>query len=177
MTIAVVTAAVPERLDLLSEACESVRAQTLQPDEHIVVVDYARRGTADALNRALAAVTSEWVAVLDDDDVLYPDHLERLEGASRFADVVYSNFDCDWGLQCFRAFDPVALREENFIPTTSLVRTSKLRDVGGWPDQHLQDWGLWLRILETRGRFVSVPKVTWRYRRHVGRAFKSNGTL
>lgn len=177
MSIAVITAAVPERIDLLGEALESVRTQTLQPAEHVIVVDYDKRDTADALNRALEAVTSEWVAVLDDDDVLYPHHLETLAGAARFADVVYSNFDCDWGLSCFRAFDPKALREENFIPTTALIRTSKLRDVGGWPAQRLQDWGLWLRILDAQGRFVAVPRVTWRYRRHVGRSFKSNGTL
>lgn len=177
MTVAVVTAAIPERLDLLAEAMESVRQQTVQPVEHVIVIDYAHEGTAETLNKALRAVTAEWVAVLDDDDVLYPNHLEMLLGASRFADVVYSNFDCDWNLNCYRPFKPVALREENFIPTTALVRTSKLKEVGGWPHERLQDWALWLRILDAQGRFASVPAKTWRYRRHHGRAFKTNSTL
>lgn len=168
MTVAVVTAAIPERFDLLRDALKSVAAQTLQPAEHIVVVDYDRRGTADALNRGLAAVTSEWVATLDDDDVLYPPHLEVLLGASRFADVVYSYCDCDFDIHVNAPFNPAVLRVQNYIPTTALIRTEKLREVGGWPDEREQDWALWLRLLDAQARFVYVPRVTWRYRRHGG---------
>lgn len=168
MTVAVVTAAIPERFDLLRDALDSVAAQTVQPDEHIVVFDYARRGTADALNRGLAAVTSEWVATLDDDDVLYPWHLEVLLRATRFADVVYPYCDCDFDIHVNAPFNPVALRQQNYIPTTALIRTSALRAVGGWPDKREQDWALWLRLLDAEARFVHVPTVTWRYRRHGG---------
>ncbi len=168
MTVAVVTAAIPERFGLLREALDSVAAQTLRPDEHIVVVDYDRRDTAQTLNRALAAVTSEWVAVLDDDDLLYPSHLEVLLGACANADVVYSYCDCDFGINVNRPFDPVALRVGNYIPTTALIRTATLRKVGGWPDEREQDWHLWLRLVDAQARFVHVPTVTWRYRRHGG---------
>lgn len=167
-TVAVVTAAIPERFGLLREALDSVAAQTVQPAEHIVVVDHAKRGTADALNRALGAVSSEWVATLDDDDLLYPAHLEVLLEASRFADVVYSHCDCDFSIHVNAPFDPVELRRANYIPATALIRTDTLRAVGGWPDQREQDWALWLRLLDAQARFVSVPRVTWRYRRHDG---------
>jgi glycosyltransferase involved in cell wall biosynthesis len=168
VTVAVVTAAIPERFGLLREALDSVAAQTLRPDEHIVVVDYDRRDTAQTLNRALAAVTSEWVAVLDDDDLLYPWHLETLVGASTLADVVYSWCDCEMGFDVNVPFDPARLRQGNYIPTTALVRTEKLREVGGWPDERMQDWALWLRLLDAEARFKYVPRVTWRYRRHGG---------
>lgn len=167
-SVTVLTAAIPERFDLLREALDSVAAQTMQPAEHIVVFDYDRRGTADALNRGLASVTSEWVATLDDDDVLYPDHLDTLVGASRFADVVYSYCDCDFDIHVNAPFNPVALRAQNYIPTTALIRTDTLRAVGGWPNEREQDWALWLRLLDAQARFTYVPKVTWRYRRHGG---------
>lgn len=176
-TIAVVTSAIPERLDLLAESLASVAAQTRQPDEQLICVDYGHRGTAETLNRALRGVTSEFVAVLQDDDVLYLHHLAALEQSSEGADVVYSKCDADWRVVNIDAdFNPRLLRFCNYIPATALIRTDLLRSVGGWPDDDWEDHELWKRFLDVGARFVKVDEVTWHYRRH-GRPQKTFGTL
>lgn len=176
-SLAVVTSAIPERLDLLAESLASVAAQTRLPDEQLICVDYTHRGTSSTLNRALAGVTSTWVAVLQDDDVLYPHHLAVLEASSGGADVVYSRCDADWPVVNIDAdFNERLLRYCNYIPATALIRTELLREVGGWPDDDWEDHELWKRFLDIGAKFRKVDEVTWHYRRH-GRPQKTFGTL
>lgn len=176
-SIAVVTSAIPERLDLLTESLASVAQQSRLPDEQLICIDYAYRGTAQTLNRALAGVTSDFVAVLQDDDVLYPNHLAVLEANSEGADVVYSRCDADWPVVNIDAdFNARLLKFCNYIPATALIRTSLLREVGGWPEADWEDHELWKLLVERGARFVKVNEVTWHYRRH-GRPQKTFGTL
>lgn len=89
-----------DRPRLLGEALESLRAQTFQDFEVVVVNDGGRppeglapagrglvvveteppRGRAKALNTGLKAARGPLVAYLDDDDLWLPDHLEALHG-------------------------------------------------------------------------------------------------
>lgn len=100
LSVSIVICAYTERRwDLLLDVIESVRAQTLAPQEIIVVVDhnedlYERlqeivddvtvvesvgpRGLSGARNTGVALADSDIVAFLDDDAVAAPDWLERL---------------------------------------------------------------------------------------------------
>lgn len=188
-SIAVITPSLPTRADKLADACASVSAQTLPASVHLVGVDHARKGSVAVRNELVAAAHGcEWVAFLDDDDVLYPNHLELLHGAAtrENADIVYSWCDVTGraGWNPSRHFDPQALRRGNYIPITCLVRRSTLAELGGfrpydqWPAElqtfdggtfngH-EDWDLWLRALDAGARFHCVPEPTWRYQLHPG---------
>lgn len=173
MTITVVVATIPPRADLLARALASVATQTLPPAEVVVECDTDRLGAAATRNRALERVATEWVAFLDDDDELYPDHLRALARCARLTgtDVVYPGYDADvdptgmFGVP----FDPVLLRRANYIPVTVLARTDAVRAAGGFqphPDRNgdpCEDWGLWLAMLDRGARFVHLPRRTWRW--------------
>lgn len=173
LDVTVITPAIPERLHLLNNCVESVRDQTIQPRAHLIRLDNERIGSASTCNRLVEAVDTEWIAFLADDDVFYPNHLETLVGGSDDnVSVVYS-----WCKVVGRVkhpawnpnahFDPVRLRTGNYIPSTTLVRTSHFRELGGFTDGIIcEDWDLWLRILEEKGgmAFKCIPKITWEYR-------------
>lgn len=173
VNITMVIPAIPERFALLARALRSVQAQTFKPVRVLVDVDDERTGAAATRNRALAKVDSEWVAFLDDDDELYPDHLRRLARyvALSDVDVAYPGYDADVDpVKCFGLpFDPLLLRARNFIPVTVLAKTEKVREAGGFqphPDVNgdpCEDWGLWLAMLDRGAKFGHVPVKTWRW--------------
>lgn len=170
MTVALITASLPERRAMLSEAVASVAAQSTLPDVHLVGVDHRREGAAVVYNRLAAAVDTEWVTFLDDDDLIDSDHLAFLIGAAGDdVDVVYNGCRCV-GPHDFTTyntpFDADLLRERNCVPITALVRRSLFERAGGFRTEWGYDWLLWCRILEAGGRFFSTGAVTWTYRRH-----------
>jgi hypothetical protein len=173
LRVSVITAAIPPRLDKLASACASVRAQTHPADEHLIAIDYARRGTARVATQLALSARNEWVATLEDDDLWYPQHLASLTASAGEADIVYSYCDVDgrdWSPNS--PFDADRLRRENYIPATALIRRSLLADLGGWRDGQesgwYEDWDLWRRALGAGARFVCVPEVTWIYHWHGG---------
>ena len=172
--ISVITASIPSRTAMLAECMASVARQSLRPLEHIVAVDHARYGSAATRNAALGGVRGDWTAVVDDDDLLWTEHLARLSTLTEKADIVYS-----WCEVAGKSWNPNSdfnaerLRNGNYIPATSLIRTKFLRKLKGWRDSAdspggLEDWDLWLRALDAGGRFVCLPEITWTYRFHGG---------
>lgn len=169
--ITVITPTIPGRYELLGEAVMSVRAQTLPAVEHLILYDAWGEGPAVTRNRLLRMVRTPWVAFLDDDDVLDPDHLEVLHARvleSPGAAVAWS-----W----HRGGPPTprcrTMREaarymsagRNVIPVTVLALTSSVIASGGFdPDARYEDYDLWMRM-EKRGLgFAVVPRDTWTYR-------------
>jgi glycosyltransferase involved in cell wall biosynthesis len=182
--VTVVIPTIQVRARMLAKALLSVARQTLQPDAIVVEGDSGRTGSAATRNRALAKVTTEWVAWLDDDDQFLPNHLERLTEAAlkENADVVYS-LPCvldgqgnvqprawDWGGG--PQFDPDLLRRKAHIQTTSLVRTAWARKVGGFrfiEDETgavNDDHGFYLSLLDAGARFTHVHEETFIWTHH-----------
>lgn len=153
-------------------AVASVAAQTYPPKGGIAVaLDEAGNGAAATRNRALDLVATEWVAFLDSDDELYPDHLRKLARFIRLSgvDLAYSGWVGPDPTGMFgKQFDPGLLRRSNYIPVTVLARTAAVRAAGGFqdhPDEHgdpCEDWGLWLAMVDQGARFGHLPVRTWR---------------
>ncbi|SFR90945.1 Glycosyl transferase family 2 [Microbacterium sp. cf046] len=93
-----------QRADLVAQAVDSALRQTRPFDQVIVVADgvddpavtalaggpveltaIAKSGVAAARNAGLALSRTDWVCFLDDDDLLHPEYLARLEGEIRKA--------------------------------------------------------------------------------------------
>jgi glycosyltransferase involved in cell wall biosynthesis len=189
--VTVVIACHPPRFThkMLGAAFKSVLAQTVQPAAIVIVNDTEHAGSADTRNTALAKATTEWVAFLDSDDQLLPNHLERLLGAATEADAAGNRVDVvySWprvygpdGNLIPRAdqwgggpvFDPERLRREAHIQTTSLVRTTAAKAAGGFrfiTDQHgasNDDHGFYLALLHAGCGFLCVPEETFLWRHH-----------
>lgn len=185
VSIAVVIPTIPSRRKKLEQLLHQIDHQQRRPDEVIVWNDGLGQGAAIARNHAMAEATSDFVAFFDDDDEMYPRHLEHLERtqAQTGADLVYPWHDllppapnplkvC--GMSPFgRPFDIAARRQIiegiNFIPIAVLVRRSAMEAIGGFCDFGLQEWDAekcevldaWRRLLQARFTFVHCPKKTW----------------
>lgn len=184
--VTLITATIPPRGALLAELAGCVGRQERPPDAWLIEYDLDHKGPGLTRNRALARVDTEWTAVIDDDDEPFPQHLRRLveHAEETAADVVYPTWQYASGrkdptsLSDTAVFDPVKIRDANYIPVTVLVRTMLAKAVGGFPsvaeaptagnDHPCEDWGLWLRLLDAGARFEHLCEVTWRYNPHGG---------
>jgi glycosyltransferase involved in cell wall biosynthesis len=173
MSVAVLTATLPERSQLLSECKQSVEAQTVQV-EHLIGLDSGREGPQTIRNRLAWASDAEWFLPLDDDDTLDPSCIQvLLENAD--ADIIYP-----WcrmlgrtdGWVPNKLFSAQSLFQMNFIPCTALIRADVYRMLGGYQQVQLEDWQMWQRAWLHGCTFKCVAEVLWSYRHHEGQTFQ-----
>ncbi|MCR4313747.1 MAG: glycosyltransferase [Candidatus Uhrbacteria bacterium] len=166
----------------LSRALDSVFAQTRRPDEVIVVDDGSTDATADVLvpyrdrityiyeknqgapvarNKGFQLSTGTLVIFWDADVVAEDRMLEKLEKAlSDYPMVAWAYSSFWWGRRLFqgRPFNADALRSQNYIHTSSLIRRKAF---AGFDEslKRFQDWDLWLTMSEQgkMGVFVDEP--------------------
>lgn len=91
--ITVLVACHPERManGLLMETLASITRQTLQPDTVIIVNDTERAGAGRTRQKLLRMVETEWIAWCDSDDLLMPNHLEKLHNHAQETGAVFVN--------------------------------------------------------------------------------------
>jgi glycosyltransferase involved in cell wall biosynthesis len=176
----------------LPRCLESVFAQTLKPKEVIVVDDgsadktaalatelgarvISRRngGLSAARNTGIQNASSDWIALLDADDMWAPTKLERQVACIRPETVlVYTGiriFD-DSGVRCERpAVDAILARKmlryrNSITPSTVLARRDMLLRGGGFREdiRACEDWEMWMR-LRNLGEFEAVTDALTEY--------------
>jgi hypothetical protein len=169
--IAAIVVSLPERLNLLCEALQSVRAQTVQPDDVVVGIDPYRYGEVGNMNRLIDATDCDWLAFLHDDDLWLANHLEVASKHFATADVIVSKVTTVGRPQSTLEpqhvnFDD--LRWTNWFPPSAVVVRKSV--FGHWseppnpPPHDWVDWSNWRRLLEAGARFVHTNEATMLYR-------------
>jgi glycosyltransferase involved in cell wall biosynthesis len=193
--------------NFLGETLESVLAQSYPAVEVIVVNDGSTDGTLavagefgdrvrvlDRLNSGVSAsrnvgistAATDWVALMDHDDLWEKEHLANLARAIARrpdADVCYSGgreLIPDPATGVFYPAEVMPFPSEAelprmlmercaFIPSATALRRSTVLAVGGFDSRYvnLQDWELWLRLFHHGAKFIHTPKVTLLYRVHL----------
>lgn len=184
LTVLITT--IPTRSEKLARAYMSVERQTLKPVTIHVQNDLYKEGAPKNRDRGIEEVKTKWVALLDDDDYFYSNHLETLykTALDTDADIVYSWFDVVGGTDPFpqnfgKPWDP-----ENpvQITITILAKTDVIRASGGYTnissltDEELEiyaqgntigeDFRMIAAANQQGAKIVHVPKRTWAYVHH-----------
>ncbi len=138
------------------------------------------RGLPAARNTAVERARGEYVLVLDADNELYPNCLERLTEAldndpkAAFAYGILEQFDRNGpvGLSGYFGWEPERLVEENYIDALALIRRETLQQLGGYiEDRRIygwEDYDLWCRVAEAGERAAHVAEIVARYRLSAG---------
>jgi len=210
--VSVLTRTFPGRELYLQQALLSVRNQTYKNIEHIIVEDggstYAdlvkrfnltseyhiryssleKVGRSKTGNEALSQATGEYCLFLDDDDLLYSDHIEVLvdralqypeaggsyslafEVATDTRKILVDGAYCEKSYILLskyqQDFDPNLLLKKNYFPIQSvLFKRSLFMEHGGLDErlEALEDWNLWIRY-SRKNKFVYAAKLTSLYR-------------
>ena len=178
----------------LGQAIDSVLAQTYDGFELVVVDDGStdehtlsvlkryeergvsvlympHRGVSAAKNTGIEAARAPYVVVVDADDLLEPTFLERtvprLDEADDVGIVATYSRTFGKGRGVYRApdYDPRRLLLGNVISGSgSLFRRRCWEEAGGYALDGLEDWHLWLSIVERGWRWVVVPETLYHFR-------------
>ncbi|MEW4372667.1 glycosyltransferase [Paenibacillus kandeliae] len=189
------------RRDLLERCLESINRQLYKQIEVVVINDggedvedmlqqvnypyqYERHeqsvGRAAALNKGILLASGTYINILDDDDLMYPNHVALLMSEVIFNQqrVVYSNAllrrefkqDDTWktkakSLRYAQDFDYELLRQANYIPVlTALFEKDLAVQIGGANEEYhvLEDWDFWIRLSDLSD-FYHINEVTSEY--------------
>jgi glycosyltransferase involved in cell wall biosynthesis len=139
----------------------------------------SRQGRAAAGNEGLKRARGDYFNFLDDDDLLYPDHVETLvralDGREAIAYAGWESVRTKWisfeplkyrattsHKHSLPPFNKFSLWIANFIAIQSVMFPRSFYDqLGGFDPalNALEDWELWCRY-STRGDFLFVPELT-----------------
>ena len=194
------------RPEVLRRALNSIKKQTYANIETVVVEDGPnlsekmlreeftdlnllyqstgeKQGRTKVGNLGLSLCTGEYFNFLDDDDILYSDHIEVLVKLLNNCSAVAAYTIAEEGQIVRDRNNPAVFKEKrtivrykqpfnrlllysfNYLPIQSVLFSRKLYDKLGGFDESLdilEDWDLWIRY-STMGDFVFEPKITSKY--------------
>lgn len=179
--------------EYLSQAIDSVLAQTHKPHEIIVVIDGSpdnsyevaarypqvtilsqiNKGLASARNSGIMFSTGDYIYPLDADDIMLPNCLDRIR-------QVAEGSDADIVAPSFREFG-ISNREVILMPNPtfadfkianrigyfSAIKRQALLEIGGYSPKMVwgwEDYALWVNLLHEGKRIVTIPEVLVLYR-------------
>ncbi len=155
----------------------ALSAWTVREPEMIRVLQQSNRGVCVARNRMIESMTGDAFLLIDQDDVLEVDFIQRTAEALRqdnslWAVAAWTEFFGDYeGIEAKPPFDRrVGLRENPIVSTAALV-DMRVRDEGIHyePDMaflYCEDWHYWSQIIGAGGQMGLVPKPLIRHRVH-----------
>lgn len=193
------TVAIPthNRRETVLLAAASALRQTRAPEEIVVLCDGCSDGTSEAVaaldgtrvvavdlpkapgygyghrNRALELASGTVILWLGDDDLLLPDHLERIaeywdaglaDIVTTPAAIVHPDDRLEWiGEDWSVPWNALTMERGNTNVMASVsVSAALVREVGGWDSrqQRAGDWDLWKRVLAAGARPAMTAEPT-----------------
>lgn len=202
-----VVVATHNRADYLPVCLRHILDQTHKPERIVVVDDGSTDDTADVVARFPVEYERvdlgggyqcapakrygferlyelPYLCCIDSDDWPDPDYLEKLldcmESDSRVG-VAYPRLQQFGARQSLfdRQYDADMVARTNTAPSTSLMRTDALKQIGGWPvvrwTEH-EDWAAWRRM-RSHGWLLKQGDTTYHWRRHAdSQTYKFRGS-
>jgi glycosyltransferase involved in cell wall biosynthesis len=148
-------------------------------DKRIKLVERKKNGhISESTNSALRIASGEFVALMDHDDVLWPNALYEMVkviNKSPDVDLIYTDEDKIDGGGAVHSypflkpdFSPEFLESCNYITHFSCIRRTLMEDIGGFRKgcEGAQDWDLFIRIGLVTTRIIHIPKILYSWRVH-----------
>lgn len=153
--------------------------EALEPyQDRITLVNQENQGSNPARNRGFREAHGDFLIFCDADVHMQTQMLEKLHAFLQNdlnVSYAYSSFRFGWKKFKSFPFDPDRLRRMNYIHTSSLIRRS---DFPGFDNdiKRLQDWDVWLTMLESGKKGVYVPEELFQCVEEKGRVGISSWT-
>lgn len=132
----------------------------------IVARNSGKHEMADAVNKALAAVSTKYVFFMGSDDVVDSETLWRLWEAAIDYDGAYP-WMLGFGVTKFKFLaEPWSVKriQDSNVCGVMLVKTAAALAVGGYTDTVIEDWDFSYRLAKAGYRLAPAPRARYGYR-------------
>jgi peptidoglycan/xylan/chitin deacetylase (PgdA/CDA1 family) len=162
--------------DASTDATSEVTRTVAAADPRVRVIAGPGNGPGAARNEGIAHASADWLLFLDADDLIEPEHLERMAAALESEDL-------DGALCGWVRLAPDGRRGPEQLPAdgdlfpllacycapaihSCVVRRSLVEEVGGFDPslRTCEDWDLWQRLARAGAHFARLPEVLALYR-------------
>lgn len=140
----------------------------------IDIINKKNSGVVDTKNLGISLSKTYWTVFLDADDMISKTFIrDTLRMAKNgIKDIVYTD------MQLFGAVDDIfkarpysahTLLKTNYINNTTLIKTSLLKQIGGYKSEMkhgLEDWELYITLVEAGAKPQYLPLPLMKYRQH-----------
>lgn len=142
--------------------------------QRVKVISQVNKGLASARNTGIMNAQGRYCLMLDADDVLLPNALQRI------TEVIKQNPDTDIIAPSFREFglgnrevilmdNPTIedFKKGNRLGYCAAIKRSALLEVGGYSPKMVEgyeDIHLWVNLLTRGKKIITIPEVLWMYR-------------
>lgn len=139
----------------------------------VKVISQVNKGLSSARNTGIMNAKGEYFLPLDSDDILDPTTVEKIlkKFKETNADIVAPS------MKCFGKADETVIlipnptledfKTGNRIPYCSAIRTSLLKEIGGYSPRMTtgyEDYHLWFNLLNRGAKIVTIPEPLFNYR-------------
>lgn len=154
---------------------DTVIKKIVAKNPQIKYINQKNLGANLTRNKGIGLANGEFIFLLDADNWLNPDHIEKMYDTitKKDADVVYGDLqhfgDNDYLHEMPSEFSLTLLKVTNYIDTASLIRKDKIGSNKFDPDlnrRFLQDWDFFLGLALKGLKMVKDPGVRLNYRVH-----------
>lgn len=147
-------------------ALPSIRAQTVQP-EQIIVIDGVN--PADARNNGAALAEAEFLLFVDADDEISETYVAAMLGGTCDLRGPATTFHKRTGIEGPLLVPARDLEDSNYLVIGTLVRRALFEQVGGFRDWPVhEDYDLWLRCARAGASIEQIEEAVYVVHEHVG---------
>jgi len=163
-------------------------AKSVPPGVPVVRVHQDDATLAQVRNAGLAHVATEWVVFLDADDELTADYFDQIgEADVQVTAISYSRDGRTWtqpripkvwahdnGRGHDGPCEPECLPDGNYVHIGAILRTEKVREIGGfaeWPVY--EDYDAFLRLWRAGATFENRPDIVYRAHQDADRTHRN----
>ena len=150
-------------------------------DPRIIVKNYSTKGKVDTLNEMMKDVHTDYICLLDADDVWFPNKLEiqiKIIHEHSFIDVLSTNCQYIGELNHVPSLPYGRITLNTLFQINPIINSSVImkKEYGYWINRfNLEDYDLWFRLLIENKNIVTIPEPFIYHRIHNNSAFNNSG--
>lgn len=169
------------------DSSKEIAEKLVSRDERFNIIDYGGdKGKSKTLNKLLSMVDTEYITLIDGDDMWESDKLlEQIEVCEKFDIIGTLTYYIDThnnkiGKLYLDQYDidiknGFTIGHNQIVNSSSLFRTRDAIEIGGWDEsvEGLEDFDFWVRLYKNGKTFHNIQKFLVSHRIHDGSNFNA----